>query len=191
MIDVWFASVTVGSDAIAPCPSATPISMRRATFGASPRAAMSYEHVRVRAVEQEADDVARPLARVEQVGERRRRPGRARYRPSSSRSAARSRAARRSSARRRRAAPTRGTSPSLRTPLPREHERRPGLHEAERAVLAEVAALVLPVVRGGVQHAQVGRGRARRRAGRSGRTRGGRRSRTGAGTGGRARRRAA
>ena len=53
----------------------------------------------------------------------------------------------------------RGTRPSLRTPLPREHERRPRLHEAERAVLAEVAALVLPVVRGGVEHAQVGRGR--------------------------------
>ena len=42
MIDVWLASVTVGNDAIAPCPNATPISMRRATFGASPRATMSY-----------------------------------------------------------------------------------------------------------------------------------------------------
>ena len=41
MIDVWFASVTVGSDDIAPWPNATPISMRRATFGASPRAHMS------------------------------------------------------------------------------------------------------------------------------------------------------
>ena len=41
--------------------------------------------------------------------------------------------------------------------LPRDHERRPRLHHAERAVLAEVAALVLPVVRGGVHHAQVGR----------------------------------
>ena len=43
--------------------------------------------------------------------------------------------------------------------LARDHERRAGLHDAERAVLAAVAALVLPVVRGGVQHAQVGRRR--------------------------------
>ena len=42
--------------------------------------------------------------------------------------------------------------------LARDHERRAGLHDAERPVLAAVAALVLPVVRGGVQHAQVGRG---------------------------------
>ena len=50
-----------------------------------------------------------------------------------------------------------GSSPSLRTPLPRDHERRAGLHDAERAVLAEVAALVLPVVRRRVDHAEVGR----------------------------------
>ena len=43
--------------------------------------------------------------------------------------------------------------------LARDHERRAGLHDAERAVLAAVAALVLPVVRGRVEHAQVGRGR--------------------------------
>ena len=41
MIDVWFASVTVGSPAIAPCSYAVPISIRRATFGASPRAAIA------------------------------------------------------------------------------------------------------------------------------------------------------
>ena len=41
MIVVWFASVIVGSDAIAPWPIAVPIAMMRATFGASPRAAMS------------------------------------------------------------------------------------------------------------------------------------------------------
>ena len=41
--------------------------------------------------------------------------------------------------------------------LARDHERRPGLHDAQRTVLAAVAALVLPVVGGGVQHAQVGR----------------------------------
>ena len=41
MIDVWLASVTVGNDDIAPCPNATPISIMRATLGASPRAHMS------------------------------------------------------------------------------------------------------------------------------------------------------
>src|SRR3954447_18581309 len=41
-IAVWFANVTVGSDAIAPCRNDVRIAMRRATFGASPRAAMSY-----------------------------------------------------------------------------------------------------------------------------------------------------
>ena len=55
--------------------------------------------------------------------------------------------------------PTRGTRPSLRTPFPAIDERRPRLHDAERAVLAPMAALVLPVVRGGVQHAEVGRRR--------------------------------
>ncbi len=42
MIDVWLARVTVGSDAIAPCPNPVPISINRATFGTSPRATMSY-----------------------------------------------------------------------------------------------------------------------------------------------------
>ena len=40
-----------------------------------------------------------------------------------------------------------------------DHERRPGLDDAERAVLAAVAALVFPVVRRRVDHAEVGRGR--------------------------------
>ena len=53
----------------------------------------------------------------------------------------------------------RGHEPVVAHALARDHERRAGLHDAERAVLAEVAALVLPVVRGGVDHAEVGRGR--------------------------------
>ncbi len=69
------------------------------------------------------------------------------------------RAARGASARRRPCGPTRGTRPSARTPLPASSERRPGLDDPERAVLAAVAALVLPVVRGRVQDAEVGRGR--------------------------------
>ena len=43
--------------------------------------------------------------------------------------------------------------------MPGDHERRPGLHHAQRAVLAPVPAGVLPVVGGGVHHAQVGRRR--------------------------------
>ena len=42
--------------------------------------------------------------------------------------------------------------------LAADHHRGAGLHDPERAVLAEVAALVLPVVRGRVDHAEVGRG---------------------------------
>ena len=40
----------------------------------------------------------------------------------------------------------------------RDDERRAGLEYPERPVLAAVAALVLPVVRGRVHHAEVGRG---------------------------------
>ena len=40
-IDVWLASVTVGRPAIAPHSYAVPISIRRATFGASPAAAIA------------------------------------------------------------------------------------------------------------------------------------------------------
>src|ERR687897_2850627 len=39
---VWLASVTVGSEATAPCSNAVPAARSRATLGASPRAAMSY-----------------------------------------------------------------------------------------------------------------------------------------------------
>ena len=40
--DVWLASVTVGNDAIAPCSNVVPIAIKRATLGASARAAASY-----------------------------------------------------------------------------------------------------------------------------------------------------
>ena len=40
--------------------------------------------------------------------------------------------------------------------LARDHERGPGLDDAGRAVLAEVAALILPIVGRGVDHAEVG-----------------------------------
>ena len=51
----------------------------------------------------------------------------------------------------------RGTMPSARTPAPASTNGRAGLHDAERAVLTAVPAGVLPVVRGGVHHAEVGR----------------------------------
>ena len=44
-------------------------------------------------------------------------------------------------------------------PLPGDDERCPRLHHVERSVLTAMPALVLPVVGGGVDHAQVGRGR--------------------------------
>ena len=69
----------------------------------------------------------------------------------------RCRAARGPSGRRRRAGTTASTIPAGEPRRPSE-ERRAGLDDAERAVLAEVAALVAPVVRAGVQHDEV-RGR--------------------------------
>ena len=113
------------------------------------------EDVGVGAVEEEPDDVLRALARVEHVDERARRPA---PRGTCRRRAARSRAAPRSWARCRRAGPPAGSTPSWLHALAADHQRRAGLHDADRAVLAEVAALVLPVVRGRVDHAQVGRG---------------------------------
>ena len=44
-------------------------------------------------------------------------------------------------------------------PFPGDDEGRPRLHNVERSVLTAMPALVLPVVGGGVDHAQVGRGR--------------------------------
>ena len=103
--------------------------------------------------------MARPLVGLEQVGRARRRPA---PRGSGRRSPSRRAGAQPSSAQIVGATSTRRADarnePELAHALAREHERRPGLHEPERAVLAEVAALVLPVVRGGVQHAEVGGG---------------------------------
>ncbi len=53
----------------------------------------------------------------------------------------------------------RGTSPSLRTPLPAITNGARAWTMPSDAVLTAVAALVLPVVRGGVQDAEVGRRR--------------------------------
>ena len=115
------------------------------------------EHVGVGAVEQEADDVTAGRS----IG-------------SSRSSSARAVLDRRGSGRRARGAQpssaaivgatstsraARGMSAELAHALAADHERRARLHDAERAVLAEVAALVLPVVRGRVEHAEVGRGR--------------------------------
>ena len=133
------------------------------------------EDVRVRAVEQEPDDVARPLARVEEIGEgvpvlagEELPPFPLRFAPGGAQP---SRAQMVGATSTRRAEI--GDEAELADTLAAEHERRACLHEPERAVLTEVAALVFPVVRGRMQHAEVGARRAHRRAGRSGRTRAG------------------
>ena len=116
------------------------------------------EHVGVRAVEEEADDVTADA-----------RPGRgrrSRTAPSwtgevrGRRRGARSRAARRSSGATSTRRAARGDDAvGARTPLPAITNGARRLHEPERAVLAAVAALVLPVVGGRVDDAEVGRGR--------------------------------
>ena len=195
-IDVWLASVTVGSDAIAPCSNAVPISMSRATFGASPAAAIVVEHVGVRAVEQEADDVIGVGPRsIEQVEQRPRRPGAAR-RASSGRACA----VQPDALGMRCGAESAGTVGATSTSRQRarhqterpdaraaDDERRPGLHDADRPVLAAVTALVLPVVGRGVDGREVGRRRTSRRAGRPARRRTGSSSACGPARGRRAR----
>ena len=154
-IDVWLASVTVGSPAIAPHSYAVPISMSRATFGASPAAAIAYSTLGFTPSNRKPDDVPGPSGvevehvvahhavlagevvavvvgrATEQLGD----GGRDVDEPAGARHQA-----------------------VVAHALARDHERGAGLHDPERPVLAAVAALVLPVVRAGVQHAQVGRG---------------------------------
>ena len=115
------------------------------------------EHVGVRAVEQEADHVARAaVAVVSSSTSVRASPSwPARYVPSAQRRDAeelgdRGRDVDEAGRARHQAVVAHA--------LARDHERRARLHHAERPVLAPVAALVLPVVRGGVDDAQVGCG---------------------------------
>ncbi len=155
-IDVWFASVTVGSPAIAPCVYAVPMSSRRATFGASPAAAIAYSTLGLVPSQRNPTTCrGRPPARSRTSSRTSPSwpwtydPSSAGARPSSSATVGATSTSR----------PARGTSPSARTPFAGDDEGRPGLHHVERAVLAAMPALVLPVVGGGVDHAQVGRGR--------------------------------
>ncbi len=162
------------------------MSIKRATFGASPRAAMSYNTFAFVPSNNDADDVTGSIFEIEDVVE-----GVAVLAQQ-----VRTVVVWRATEQRR----DRGGNvdelgrawheAEVADALAAEHERRPGLHDAERAVLAEMAALVFPVVCGGVQHAEIGRGRRRRRAGRSARTRTGRRCRPGGGRAAPARRRA-
>ncbi len=113
------------------------------------------QDVRVRAVEQHTDDVAWPLGRVEHLVEHatvlagdvpavreRRAPEE------------------RGDGRRDIDEPRRTRHEAVRAYASAcDHERCARLDDAERAVLTEVPALVLPVVGRRVQHAQVGRGR--------------------------------
>ena len=112
---MWLASVTVGSDAIAPCPNAVPISIRRGDVRCLAARGHVVEHVGVGAVEQEADDVTRALVRIDEVVE----DGAVLRREVATVGvgrAAEQRGDRR--ARRRRAGPRAATSPARRTPLP-------------------------------------------------------------------------
>ncbi len=112
------------------------------------------ENVGVGAVEQEADHVLRPLARVEDVDE-----GFAVLHREVGAVVVRRAAEQRGD--RRRGVDEPGGSRDHAEPLhtlAADHHRGAGLHDADRPVLAEVTALVLPVVRGGMDHAQVGRG---------------------------------
>ncbi len=61
-IDVWFASVTVGSPAIAPYSYAVPMSMQARDVRRFAGGGQRVQHVRVGAVEQEPDHVPRPAA---------------------------------------------------------------------------------------------------------------------------------
>ena len=153
---MWFASVTVGSPTIAPHSNAVPISIRRATFGALRR---------LRACRARSGSCRRRGSRRRDAGARRRR----RARRCAPRRPGRRGTGRRHAARRRGARAIVGRDvdeprrprhePVVADALAGDHERRARLHDAERPVLAPVPALVLPVVRGRVDHAQVGCGR--------------------------------
>ena len=113
------------------------------------------EHVGVRAVEEERDHVARPLRRIEHVDER------FAVLDGDVRAVGAGRAAEERGDRGRGVDQAGGAGDHTERlhALAADHHRRAGLHDPDRAVLAEVAALVFPVVRGRVDHAQVGRGR--------------------------------
>ncbi len=154
MIVVWFASVTVGNDANAPWPERDAhLDEARDVRRLATRGHV-VEDVRVGAVEQKPDDVARALLQIEQLGQdpavlHRQVP------PVADRRAAEQGADRGGDVDE---AGRLGHEPARAHAFAREHERGPGLHQPERAVLTEVAALVLPVVGGGVQDAEVGGG---------------------------------
>jgi hypothetical protein len=109
------------------------------------------EHVGVRAVEQEPDHVAGTLVRIEKVGQRL-AVLHAQIGPVVARGAPEQRADRGRDVDEARCL---RHHPELPNALAPEDERGAGLHDAQRTVLAEVPALVLPVVGGGVQHTEV------------------------------------
>ena len=115
------------------------------------------ENVGVGAVEQEAHDKARAFARIDQFGE----SSAVLSREKAVGVVGEWRAAEQRADRRRDVDQARraGHEPELAHAFPGEHEWRSGLDEAEGAVLTEMPALILPIVRGGVEHAEIGRGR--------------------------------
>jgi hypothetical protein len=164
-IVVWLASVTDGSDRDRPVPQAGSHGQQPGQVGCLARRHHVVEHVGVGAVPQEADHVLGRFAVVEQLGQHlavlagqhgvvARGTGRAHtvggglgaqqgeHRGRHVDEAARA-----------------GDEPLRLHAGARQHERGPHLHDAERAVLAPLAALVLPVVRGRVQAQDVRCGR--------------------------------
>ncbi len=141
---VWFTSVTLGNSAIAPPRSAQPRSSSRATFGSVPSCGEREQVGAGRAVPQQADDVrARPARR-----------GRAARRPSRRTTPPVSAGQRRGDVDG--AGDARPTTPRARTPGPDSSSGARDCSAVERAVLAEVAAALGPVVRAGVHDGEVG-----------------------------------
>jgi hypothetical protein len=139
---VWFTSVTLGNSAIAPPRRAQPRASRRATFGSCAGLDLGQQVGALGAVPQQPDDVRR--ARLDQVERRPLHVGGV-------------------------AAAQRGQGgadvdgagdplddAALAHARAGQDQRRPGLHAVERAVLAQVAALLGPVVRAGVDDGEVG-----------------------------------
>ena len=141
---------------MAPHSYAVPIPIRPRHVGRLPRCSHRMEHVRVHAVEQEPDDVARTTGgRVEHVG------AHLAVLPREVVTAVVGRATEQLGDRGRDVDEATGARHQtvVAHALARDHDQHARLHDAERTVLTAVASLVLPVVRGGVEHAQVGRSR--------------------------------
>ena len=163
---VWLARVTVGIDDMAPCSKLVPISMRRATFGASPASTASWSTFGLQPSNRNPTTWSGrgPRSSITSVStspswRRSSASGRASpFRPTPAGCGAPPMTA--STVGRHVDEPAGARHPAEGPhPGTGDDERGPGLHHAHRAVLAPFAAVVLPVVGGGVHADDVGRGR--------------------------------